>query len=101
MENDFIPHDAVNLIHHSLYSNKDLEVVKALLPLTGWTTCTLGCTLTFTSAAMENRIDVIKLLAPLVDNPNAIRWNGITPAAWAKKHGNHEAARIFKSYEKQ
>ena len=46
-------------------------------------------------AAQEGHAEIVKILAPLTDNPNAPDEYGITPIYWAEHNGHSEIVKIL------
>ena len=44
---------------------------------------------------MEWHNEIVKILAPLTDNPNAPNKNGETPTIWAARYGHTENVKIL------
>ena len=53
------------------------------------------CCKKFRSELSDKDIEIVKILAPLVDNPNAPNENGDTPIHWAAHHGHAEIVKIL------
>ena len=98
------------------YSYQDQDVVKVMLPFIDDIDIAFvnrGILSPIFEAAKFGHINIIKLLAPLINNPNSpvqccnaqILWKlvtgPITPSEVAEMNDHHEAARILKAYEKQ
>ena len=45
--------------------------------------------------------EIVKILAPLADNPNAPNNNGRTPIHWAARYGHTEIVKILTPFDKQ
>ena len=114
---NFSEFNALDLMHIFVsYSYQDQEVVKVMLPFIDDIDIAFvnrGILSPIFQAAGYGHINIIKLLAPLVNNPNSpvqcrnsqIGWKlvtgPITPCDVAEMNDHHEAARILKAYEKQ
>ena len=49
-------------------------------------------------AARNGYTEIVKILAPLTDNPNAQDEDGTTPIHWATFNGHKEIIKILESY---
>ena len=49
-------------------------------------------------AAICGKVNILRFLAPLMENPNVPANDGRTPIDFAKLHGHDEFARILQSY---
>ena len=52
-------------------------------------------------AANNGHTEIVKILAPLTDNPNAPDKNGKTPIHWAAQIGHTETVKILTTFVKQ
>ena len=50
-------------------------------------------------AACERHTEIVKILAPLTDNPNATTINGKTPIDCAKEFGHTDIVKILESFQ--
>ena len=46
-------------------------------------------------------LEIVKILAPLTDNPNAPNECGQTPIYWATQYGHTEIVKILAPYDRQ
>ena len=52
-------------------------------------------------AACNGHTEIVKILAPLTDNPNAPDKNGKTPIHWAAQIGHTETVKILTTFVRQ
>ena len=53
------------------------------------------------SAASNGHTKIVKILAPLIDNPNAQNMNGDTPIHLAASNGHTEIVKILAPFDRQ
>ena len=47
------------------------------------------------AACQEDHTGIVKILAPLTDNPNAPRWDGVTPISVAACNGHTKIVKML------